>query len=157
VAYELLSEAVRVRRINWADTDKHLEVFAPNLAWGKPAESGEASEYPDEVSESNTALRPARLDARPRARPMAIRTVSSGTNTSLALAHRRRPSNLVNEIAMSSLGLGMDGWEEPRTIPAKVVHDLICLIAIVADCVEGVVVVLYRVMIDIRYGRRAIL
>lgn len=157
VAYELLSEAVRVRRINWADTDKHLEVFAPNLAWGKPAESAEASEYPDEVSESNTALRPARLDARPRARPMAIRTVSSGTNTSLALAHRRRPSNLVNEIAMSSLGLGMDGWEEPRTIPAKVVHDLICLIAIVADCVEGVVVVLYRVMIDIRYGRRAIL
>jgi hypothetical protein len=45
-------------------------------------------------------------------------------------------------------------WYEPRTIPGRLVHDLICLMAILVDFVECAVVVIYRVVLDMRYGQR---
>jgi len=143
-AYELLSEAVRARQIDWANADQKTDPIAD---WRIP-DSLETNDSPDMMSESITrlGLQPSRLHAR----PMATRTVSSGTDASLALAHRRRPSSLPLDLVQT---LCFEEWELV-TIPGKVVHDIICLLAIMADWVECVVIVMYRVLIDIRYGRR---
>lgn len=47
-----------------------------------------------------------------------------------------------------------EDWSEPRTIPGRLVHDLICLMAILVDFVECAVVIIYRVVLDMRYGQR---
>ena len=49
-----------------------------------------------------------------------------------------------------------DDWE-PYTIPGKVVHDVLCLMAIIADWVECAVIVIWRLVIDVRHVRKTML
>lgn len=43
----------------------------------------------------------------------------------------------------------------PLTIPGRVVHDIICLIAIFIDFIECFVFVVYRILLDLRYKRKS--
>jgi hypothetical protein len=103
-----------------------------------------------------------------RPRPTNARQSSDG---SVALAHRRQVSRRSANAPSGKAGItgeDEDAWEtlvddvkrdefvtlEPRTIPGKIVHDLICLIAILVDFLECSVVIIYRVILDMRYGER---
>ena len=86
-------------------------------------------------------------------RPIPVRGISSGTDTSVALAHRRRPSGLPKDSVRANDALDL----EPTSIPAQVVHDVLCIIAIIVEWVECAVIVIFRILVDIRYGRRATL
>ena len=77
-----------------------------------------------------------------RSRQMARRAVS---DTSVALAHRRR----------SSYQPILRLEQEPTTIPGKVVNDVICLAAVAVDWAECIVIVVYRIVLSVRLGRRA--
>ena len=148
--YQLLSEAVRTRRSNWAESDKKVQVCISKVTgWSKSVDPGEAGDHPDELSESSNGLRPSRLHSR----PIASRTVSGGTDGSIALAHRRRPSNLPVSFGQYLGNTSTLVEWEAQSVPARVVHDIICLLAILVDWVECAVIVLYHVVVEVRHGR----
>ncbi|CAD6572234.1 MAG: hypothetical protein TREMPRED_000481 [Tremellales sp. Tagirdzhanova-0007] len=150
--YRSLSKAVKVRRIDWADSNKKGDVCVSKVTgWGKSVRPWEVGDVPDELSESSDGRRPSRLYAR----PVVLRTVSGGTDGSVALAHRRRPSTLPISLGQRAEHTDMMAEWEAQTIPAKVVNDIICLLTIFVECVECAIIVLYCVMLEIRHGRLA--
>lgn len=172
-----------MRKIRWADTTKSsLESSAGSdevvsdsvfVLPKRPTRSASAASSTGTAFGGRSISRPSRVSPWFRPRPTNARQSSDG---SLSLAHRRRAS----QQAVPQLGAVGKGkakidnddhegaWEavneedprqvsdfrEPRTIPGKVVHDLICLIAILVDFVECAVVIIYRVILDMRYGER---
>jgi hypothetical protein len=97
-------------------------------------------------------------------RPASLRHSSDG---SVALAHRRRLSQQAAVLSGSQIRHdgqqypkdivkrdGDEEWQEPTTIPGRLVHDILCLLAILVDFIECAVVIIYRVIIDMRYGQR---
>ena len=45
---------------------------------------------------------------------------------------------------------------ELKTVPGKLVHDLICLMAIMMEILECAIVIVFRVAIDMRYNRKSV-
>lgn len=243
-AYDLLAEAVKLRKIRWVDADTDADTDADDARnatkaapgtstlgsrvsafalmekknWSAPDPWNE-SDYPDELSDSSTGIRPSRSFSkasghfhanasaaryghlRPLALPLAqairsrgdygvsrpgmhARTSSDGT---VALAHRRISSSsgngnargnaqqgpgqgqghalAANQVSASTRGdKGLaaaageaedDNQDEgPATIPARIVNDMIILLSILADWLEVMVVIGYRVVMETRYGQR---
>ena len=175
------ASVLALRKIRWADTTKSSmesstgsdecvsdSVFTlPRQATLPPMLSASAGT----ASTGRSSARSSKISPRFRPRPTNARQSSDG---SIALAHRRtvsQPSapflSSSGKAKQSSEEEDEDAWEavaddddahsryrEPRTIPGKVVHDMICLLAILVDFAECAVVIVYRVILDMRYGDR---
>ena len=102
------------------------------------------------------------------ARPTLERHGSS--DGSVALAHRRQASyqiqpNRFEGIATQSVFALTDSdcltveftAGELQTVPGKLVHDLICLLAIMMEFLECAIVIVFRVAIDMRYNRKSVM
>ena len=172
-ARNLFDEAFALRRIRWADTQNDDTVDADKTI----ANEGVVTEsiFAPGISQSTRAASPIRrgkFNSPPaQSRPMHSRHGSS--SGSISLAHRRRSSQLVptfSTLAASrrfpQLGASDEDqwWEvmhdedmEPQTIPGRVVHDIICLLALLVEIVESAVVIVFRVMVDVRYGQHTTL
>jgi hypothetical protein len=103
-------------------------------------------------------IRPLLLSQRYDTRPaMYPRSSSDGT---VALAHRRQRSNkeelydLVKEISTRNEA---ERRLELYSPPARLVNDLIILLAILLEWIEMFVVIVYRVSVAVKYGRESIL
>lgn len=90
-------------------------------------------------------------------RPTASRSISTSTTTSisLALAHRRinptsHASTLVSELEQDV----EDEEEEATTIPGKIVNNILNLLSLLIDFIEWFVLVVWRVCVELRHGRR---
>ncbi|KAK4687516.1 hypothetical protein P7C73_g2593, partial [Tremellales sp. Uapishka_1] len=163
-AFDLLTEAVKLRKIRWVEDDWPTQddgepeaameqeregssgrerptsvVSATSLSgWGTNPDPWNTQDYPDELSDTSMGLRP-------RKRP------------TLALAHRRVSSRNVIPTAKSlKLEITLEN-NEVITIPGRLVNDLICLLEIVMDHVEWMIIILYRLILDIRYGPKTTL
>jgi hypothetical protein len=183
-AYDLLSEAVRMRKIRWADGSpansssscgsakkartngrstlgSRVSTFAPPMHW-MPEDPWEAEDYPDELSDGSTGIRPSR-------RRLVHRNVSGTSGSSIALAHRRVNSISISQplpdpsVQLSRAVIGKTaltkvdvvGWQtEPKTIPAKLVHDVCVYIRIMLEWIECTVIVLLKMLLDVRYRHR---
>ena len=92
-------------------------------------------------------------------RPSMVTHASS--DGSIALAHRRRSSQQVPTLQAIQLRKRVSMVQsefssmEMQTIPGRLVHDFICLMAIMMEFVECTVVIVFRVVIDVRYNRRS--
>ncbi|RXK37562.1 hypothetical protein M231_05187 [Tremella mesenterica] len=102
-AYALLSEAVRMRKIRWADQDIPIRTSQSTPAgltnlksivknWQTPSDPWEGNEYPDDLSTTSlSSVEPSLSRSRSRSRsPTPTPTLTS--RPSLALAHRRSSS-----------------------------------------------------------------
>ena len=171
----VFDDAFAMRKIRWADTTKSSmgstgsDEFTTESVFTLPPRTNINSSTSSQGTSATVASKTLKyqgISPRPRARPSSFRNSSDG---SISLAHRRRLSQqiVVKSAATQTLEPEDEGvWEvisddkeptalyEPRTIPGRLVHDLICLMAILVDFVECAVVVIYRVVLDMRYGQR---
>jgi len=172
----VFDEAFAMRKIRWAHTTKSSmdstgsDDFTTESIFTLPPRtnmnSSTSSQGTSITVASSTVKYRSTTPLRRKARPLSFRNSSDG---SISLAHRRRLSQQI--VALSTADrpseeededvweviqdeAGQATWHEPRTIPARLVHDLICLMAILVDFVECAVVVIYRVVLDMRYGQR---
>ncbi|ORX36026.1 hypothetical protein BD324DRAFT_651931 [Kockovaella imperatae] len=160
-------------RIKWA-----LSIVSPLARKGPMAElvsSSEEDESPDELGTEDPWAAPSSAIHRPGldqmrrraayrlslplpARPTVDRQTS---DSSIALAHRRVSSQQLPTLRTirDSQAPVMVQSEfcavEMQTIPGRLVHDLICLLAILLEFVECTVVIVFRVVIDVRYNRKS--
>ena len=176
----VFDETFAMRKIRWADTTRSSlhgssseEGVVTESVFSLPRSKSQALTMSSRSAPSgfhaksplgSKRERQVVISPRPPMRPASLRHSSDG---SVALAHRRRLSQQAAVLSGSQIRHdgqqypkdivkrdGDEEWQEPTTIPGRLVHDILCLLAILVDFIECAVVIIYRVIIDMRYGQR---
>jgi hypothetical protein len=177
----VFEEAFAMRKIRWADTtktstDRSIPTdFVSESVFGGVDSLSTIDDKPRPADASDKMSRQGAISRLGHGRPVKPAYFRHSSDGSIALAHRRKSSQMITakpplratksyptvqyddpeDDGMWELVPGEDErWVEPRTIPGRLVHDLICLILILMDFVECAVVIVYRIMLDLRHRER---